>query len=53
MKKYLNEKIVTSTPDWDLTFLLLINLTNKAVGTVIYDAFYDLNVTEGKPVQLA
>ena len=35
-----------------MTFSLLINLTNKAAATVIYDAFYDFNITEGKPVKL-
>ena len=40
-KKDLNKKIIPSTLDWDLTFSLLINLTNKAAGTVIYDVFYD------------
>ena len=51
-KKDLNNKMFTSTPDWDLVFSLLIDLTNKAAGTVIYDFFYELNYTEGKPVKL-
>ena len=51
-KKNLNNKIVTSTPDWDLIFASLLDLSDESAKTVIYDAFYELNYTEGKPVKL-
>ena len=51
-KKDVNKKIVTKTPDWKLVFSLLINLTNKAASTVIYNAFFALNISEGDYVKL-
>ena len=35
-----------------MIFLLLINLTNKAASTVIYEAFFALNISEEDYVQL-
>ena len=46
-KKDVNEKIITKSPDWELIFSSLIDLTNKAVSTVIYNAFFALNISEG------
>ena len=51
-KKYVHEKIVTKSPDWELIFSSLIDLTNKAASTVIYNAFFALNISEGDYVQL-
>ena len=51
-KKDVGKKIVTKTTDWDLIFSSLINLTTKALATVIYDTFYALNILEGEQVKL-
>ena len=51
-KKDLNNIIVTSTLDWDLIFPTLLDISDKAAKTVIYDIFYKLNYTERKPVKL-
>ena len=51
-KKDLNNKLFTSTPDWYLTFVSLLDLSDKSAKTVIYDAFYELHYTEGRPVNL-
>ena len=39
-KKDVNKKTVTKSPDWELNFSLLIDMTNKAASTVIYDTSF-------------
>ena len=48
--KDLNNKVVTSKPDWDLIFMSLIDLTNKSVNAVIQalmDQFVNLRLIFG------
>ena len=48
--KDLNDKVVTSKPDWDLIFMSLIDLTDKLANAVIraaLDDFHDLKLTYG------
>ena len=51
-KKDVHEKIVTKTPEWDLIFTSLFDLTNKAVSSVIHDAYHELNISENGYVKL-
>ena len=51
-KKDVHEKIVLKNLDWDLIFMSLFDLTNKAASSVIYDAHHLLNISEGDYVKI-
>ena len=52
-KMDVNEKIVSKSPDWELIFLLLSDLTNKSASSVIYDAYNAFNISAGDYVKIA
>ena len=43
---------MTKNPEWDLIFTLLFDLTNKAVSSVIHEAYHELNISENDYVKL-
>ena len=43
-KNFFDERIVTINLNWDLIMTALIDLTNKAVSSVIHNSYHKLNI---------